>query len=75
MAGGACDEVLGSWYWIYYVGPFLASWFVAELTSLMDMDVGEVLDVPAAKTEEMEIMKDAQEVAPPAATDLEGQTA
>ena len=30
-----CDQVVQSSYWIYYAGPFLASFFVAELTNLM----------------------------------------
>ena len=42
MAGGPCEEVAAEeWWWIYYVGPFLAAWFVAELTLLLEMDVGE----------------------------------
>ena len=30
-----CDQVVQSSYWIYYIGPFLASLVVAELTNLM----------------------------------------
>lgn len=43
---GRCDEVTGSWYWIYYVAPFFASYCVAELTLIMDMDVGEATEEP-----------------------------
>lgn len=50
MAGGDCSAVAGSWYWIYYVGPFLASYLVAELTLIMEMDVGDATDEP---TEEL----------------------
>jgi len=46
MVGGGCDEVAGSWYWIYYVAPFFASYCVAELTLIMDMDVGEATEEP-----------------------------
>lgn len=41
MAGDNCDAVMGDWYWIYYVGPLLAAWAVAEMTLLLEMDVGE----------------------------------
>ena len=41
MAGGDCDDVIGDWYWIYYVGPLLAAWAVAEVTLVLEMDVGE----------------------------------
>ena len=58
MAGGTCSDVAGSWYWIYYVGPFLAAWFVAELTVLMEMDVGEADEAPAAADGPPESAKD-----------------
>lgn len=44
MAGGDCEAVAGSWYWIYYIAPFFASYCVAELTLIMEMDVGEPTD-------------------------------
>lgn len=31
-----CSDVAGDWYWIYFVGPFLAAFLVAEVTLLMD---------------------------------------
>lgn len=37
-----CDAAIGDWYWIYYIGPFLASFAVAEVTDLMEWDVDEV---------------------------------
>jgi MIP family channel proteins len=39
MVGDRCSDVVGSWYWIYYVGPFLAAFAVAEVTMLIDTDV------------------------------------
>ena len=41
MVGDNCDAVMGDWYWIYYVAPLLAAWAVAEMTLLLEMDVGE----------------------------------
>lgn len=72
MGGGVCEDVAGSWYWIYYIGPFLAAWFVAELTVLMEMDVGEPDDageeaIPlsecAKDSPEMDAMKKTEEIA------------
>lgn len=37
----ACPDVAGSWYWIYFIGPFLAAFAVAELTNLLSMDCDE----------------------------------
>jgi hypothetical protein len=34
-------SVTDSWYWIYCIGPFVASYAVAEVTSWMQMDIGE----------------------------------
>lgn len=39
---GACDRVVGSWYWIYWIGPFCASLAVAEVTEWISMDVDGV---------------------------------
>jgi len=39
MTGSRCDLVVGSWYWIYWIGPFLAAFVVAEITNLMQMEV------------------------------------
>lgn len=36
-----CSDVAGDWYWIYYIGPFLASFFVAEVTNLMNTNVDD----------------------------------
>jgi len=41
MTGGNCDAVMGSWYWIYWVGPFLAALAVSEVTIIINMDVGD----------------------------------
>ena len=35
----SCDLVVDSWYWIYYIGPFAASYVVAEMTNIMQCDV------------------------------------
>ena len=46
MAGGsaACSVVANSnWYWIYYVGPALAAFVVAEITTMMEMDVEDTV--------------------------------
>lgn len=65
MAGDNCSDVAGSWYWIYYVGPFLAAWFVAELTVLMEMDVGESDEAPAADDAPVESAKESADVVKP----------
>ncbi|CAB9525932.1 Lens fiber major intrinsic protein [Seminavis robusta] len=49
MAGGDCEAVMGDAYWIYWIGPFLASWAVAELTLIMEMDVDGVEAATAPK--------------------------
>jgi len=36
---GRCSEVVGPWYWIYWIGPFLASFAVAEVTAWMECEV------------------------------------
>ena len=41
MSGADCSAVMGDWYWIYFVGPFLAAFLVAEATTWMEMDVGD----------------------------------
>lgn len=38
-AEGDCGSVIGDWWWIYYVAPFLAAFLVAEITALMKWDV------------------------------------
>ena len=38
---GNCSAVVGSWYWIYWIGPFTAAWLVAEVTALMNWNVDE----------------------------------
>ena len=40
MGGGDCDDVIGDWYWIYYVGPLLAGWAVAEVTLVLQKGCG-----------------------------------
>jgi hypothetical protein len=46
---GACARVVGSWYWIYWIGPFCASLAVAEVTEWISMDVsgGSSDDAPS----------------------------
>ncbi len=39
---GDCEAAVGDWWWIYYMGPFVAALLVAELTSLLKWDVDEV---------------------------------
>lgn len=41
-ADGDCAAVVGDWWWIYYVGPFLAAFLVAELTALINWNVDDV---------------------------------
>ena len=36
-----CSSVIGPWWWIYWVGPFLASYVVADITLWMSIDVDE----------------------------------
>ena len=44
MAGNSaeCSAVAnGSWYWIYYIAPAVAAFVVAEITTVMEMNVHE----------------------------------
>lgn len=51
---GDCSAAVGSWYWIYWIGPFVASWLVAEVTDLMEWNVDEGENLIATKmTEEV----------------------
>ena len=34
-----CANAVGDWWWIYYVGPFVAAFLVAEITHLVNWDV------------------------------------
>lgn len=36
---GDCSATVGDWWWIYWIGPFAASWLVAETTALMRWNV------------------------------------
>jgi aquaporin Z len=38
---GDCIGVVGDWWWIYYIGPFLAAFLVAEITALIHWDVDD----------------------------------
>lgn len=53
MSGGDCESVMGTWYWIYWAGPFLAALAVAEVTLLLEMDVDGMV-TPAETTKEEE---------------------
>lgn len=56
---GDCDAAVGSWWWIYYVGPFLGAFLVAEITALMNWDVdGKKKDDSAAKQVDADIRDD-----------------
>lgn len=48
-SSGDCSAVIASWYWIYWIGPFVAAWLVAEVTTLMQWNVEEVQDVLSTK--------------------------
>lgn len=34
-----CSGAVGDWYWIYFIGPFCASFVVAEITNLLELTV------------------------------------
>ena len=36
---GICSQVVGTWYWIYWIGPFAASLVVAEVTEWIHVSV------------------------------------
>jgi hypothetical protein len=56
---GKCDEVIASWYWIYWAGPLIAAWLVAEVTALMQWNVDEIEDVVSTKvTTDMDLVDD-----------------
>lgn len=38
---GECSQAIGEWWWIYYAGPFVAAFLVAELTNILNWDVDE----------------------------------
>lgn len=40
-----CGEVVGSWWWIYWAGPFFAAFLVAEVNALMEWDVEDKEEV------------------------------
>ena len=67
MVGERCSEVVGSWYWIYWIGPFAASFVVAELTTWLQMDVDDTGDVEKKLSEDdLEIeQEETAEVASP----------
>lgn len=46
---GNCSEVITSWYWIYWAGPLIAAWLVAEVTALMQWNVDDIEDVVSTK--------------------------
>jgi len=64
----SCDLVVDSWYWIYYIGPFLASYIVAEITNLMQMDVEggfeEVKTSVVNKVEGNDVTADEDDITP-----------
>eukprot|EP00544_Gedaniella_sp_CCMP2646_P013678 CAMPEP_0202496836 /NCGR_PEP_ID=MMETSP1361-20130828/21071_1 /ASSEMBLY_ACC=CAM_ASM_000849 /TAXON_ID=210615 /ORGANISM="Staurosira complex sp., Strain CCMP2646" /LENGTH=313 /DNA_ID=CAMNT_0049128265 /DNA_START=20 /DNA_END=961 /DNA_ORIENTATION=+ len=56
---GKCDEVIASWYWIYWAGPLVAAWLVAEVTALMQWNVDEIEDVMSTKVStDMDLVDD-----------------
>jgi len=53
---GDCSSAIGESWWIYYVGPFVAAFLVAELTNLMNWDVDEDdCDYDAAKKDDEDL--------------------
>jgi MIP family channel proteins len=59
----SCSAVVGPWYWIYWIGPFMASWLVAEVTALMEWNVQEDEDaIGTKKTEDMAMLDAPDEV-------------
>ena len=36
-----CSDSIGDWWWIYFVGPFMASLVVAEITNLLEINVDD----------------------------------
>lgn len=64
-----CDQIVGDWYWIYYVGPFLAAWFVAELTHILEMDVGDDEVEEPVSSDSAAPLKAAESIEPAATSD------
>ena len=64
-----CSSVVGDWWWIYWVGPFLASYVVADITLWMAIDVdGDDHkktdgDAPSKETSAQEAAIDKEETA------------
>jgi len=59
---GACSQAIGEWWWIYFAGPFVAAFLVAELTNILNWDVGEDNNYDVAKQVEhdnLNLKKDA----------------
>ena len=52
VSSAHCSQAVGSWYWIYYVAPFIAAFLVAEVTNIMAWEVEEE---PAGKSFEEEL--------------------
>lgn len=55
---GNCAEVVGDWWWIYYIGPFIAAYLVAEVTNLMNWEVD--VDEEYTKTKQQEVDADVE---------------
>ena len=51
---GNCEGAIGSWWWIYYIGPFVAAFLVAEAEALISWDVEEKKDYNEANQGDVE---------------------
>ena len=73
-SSGNCGAVTDSWYWIYFIGPFVASYVVAEVTTWMAMDVGEENEAGITEVATKDLVEDEQEEeAGPVAVDKKGE--
>jgi len=53
-SGGDCDVAIQDWWWIYYIGPFVAAYLVAEITHLMNWEVDKEEIYTETKQQEAE---------------------
>ena len=72
---GSCDEVIDSSWWIYWVGPFAASYFVAEATEWICMDIDGDEEEPAEVSSKVEEQpaSDSKTASPAVATGSEDE--
>jgi aquaporin Z len=67
MANGSlCSDVVdGSWYWIYFIAPFLASFIVAEITFWLHIDIVDNNNNDKNNNNNVTVMTATQELFPP----------